>query len=276
MFDRFEIYPVEIDGKLVLYLARFEFPKYDEDFQFPEALLDQEDVVAFIDFLSGWPMENIEMLTMVGELSSRKDKEDGNLESHEGEDDSTPPLPDDFFEGYDEPKIMVNWIYLDSDFAESLADGLEGEPEPEGLHWWVRINLKESDKFPVPGEFFSLGARLMPDRIWGEQKSSPFLFSGNWMDTVFYTSGIITEIQEPTDERPYSLYKVQWRKEEVAVKPSDFAEYQVGDRVAVIKDITAEKQSQLWKDEDMETFDAEKWVIAPINFYGLDQTAQED
>jgi len=283
MFDRFEIYPVQIEDKSMLYLARFEFPKHNENFQFPEALLeqendeeDEEDVAGFIDFLSGWPMGSIEMLMMVGELSSRKDKSDGNLESLTEKGALTPPVPDDFFEGYAERKIMVNWIYLDTDYAESLVDGLKDEPEPEGLHWWVRINITESDRFPVPGEFLALGARLMPDRVWGEQKSSPFLFSGNWLDMVFYTSGIVKEVQDPTEERPYPLYKVQWRKQEVQVKPSDFAEYQVGDRVTIIKDLTGDKPSQLWKDQDMETFDTETWVIAPINFYGLDQTAQED
>jgi hypothetical protein len=49
--------------------------------------------------------------------------------------------------------------------------------------------------------------------------------------------------------------------------PTDFAEYREGDRVAIVKDVSATKQSQLWKDEDQkEAQDA--WRIAPVTFYG--------
>jgi hypothetical protein len=65
---------------------------------------------------------------------------------------------------------------------------------------------------------------------------------------------------------------VQWRKKIMEVNPTDFAEYEVKDRVTILKDVATEKQSQLWKDDDMKTF-GETWMIAPIGFYGLDKEA---
>jgi hypothetical protein len=52
--------------------------------------------------------------------------------------------------------------------------------------------------------------------------------------------------------------------------PSDFAEYRVGDRVTILKDIGTTKTSQLWKDEDMETA-GETWQAVPVTFYGLEE-----
>ena len=84
--------------------------------------------------------------------------------------------------------------------------------------------------------------------------------------------GGVTEVIEPTDEAPYPTYKVQWRKDEVTATPSDFAEYKVGDRVTILKDVATTKQSQLWKDDDMKEF-GENWMIVPITFYGLETQA---
>jgi hypothetical protein len=274
MFDRYKAQPLEIDGEKVLYLQRFEMPIYDQGFQYSEAKLDQPDVVAFADFLSGFPMGNPEMLALVGESSSKKDKDAGQVPVLSSDQDPTPPFPKDLFTGYDEAKTLLNYFYLDSDYAQTMADGLKGEPEPKGLHWWVRFNFKKSDKFPVPGEFLALAPRLMVDKPWGEQKSSPFLFSGNWMDMVFYSTGKVTAIQDPTADTPYPVYSITWRNQQIqAINPSDFAEYQVGDRVAILKDVTTDKKTQLWKDDDMKNF-GQGWMIAPVSFYGLD--AKED
>ncbi|MDI6752784.1 MAG: hypothetical protein QME78_00130 [Thermodesulfobacteriota bacterium] len=267
MFKAFEMYPVNVDGDRVLYLARFEIGKYGEDLQFPEAKIVAGDVLGFVDFLAGFPIECIEMIMMVGEVSSKDDKEAGKLAVYHDEDSPVPPIPDELFEGYEEAKILVNYIYLDSDNAESMADNLEGQPEPEGLHWWVRVNFKGDDKFPYPGEFLALGVRLMPGMVWGEQESSPFLFSGNWMDTLYYSNAMILEVIE---KEGYPAYKVRWRGKEVEAMPTDFAEYKVGDRVSILKEIPSKKQSQLWKDEDMKEFDKEKWAIAPFSFYGVE------
>ena len=114
---------------------------------------------------------------------------------------------------------------------------------------------------------------MMPGEFWGRQKSSPFIYSGNWMDTVYYSGAVVTEVIEPTAEKPYPTYKVQWRKDKVTAKPTDFTEYKVGDRVTILKDVTSDKKTEIWKDRDTDRFpddDRADWRIVPVSFYGLD------
>ena len=134
-------------------------------------------------------------------------------------------------------------------------------------------------KWPIPGEFIGLGVRMLRGLPWGEQKSSPFIYAGNWVDGVFLTSGIIKEIIDPTDTIAYPTYKVAWHNiaDPITLNPSDFAEYKVGDRVTILKDITvAAKTHQSSEDDDVEPdCDKSKWQIVPITFYG-DQGKQEE
>jgi hypothetical protein len=48
---------------------------------------------------------------------------------------------------------------------------------------------------------------------------------------------------------------------------TDFAEYKKGDRVTILKDVATKKDSELWKDEDMEKFDEEVWRVVPLTYY---------
>jgi hypothetical protein len=272
-----EIYPFQDANGDRLFLARFEFPNYGEDMQFSEA-----GEGPFIDFLGGFPIDCIEMLVAIGEISS-KAKEGGDSKVSvqpgriEGAGSPTPPLPQSFFEWPEEDKILLNVTALPEDGVEILADGLGGEPEPQNVHWWLRVQIYKGiggEQFPVPGEFLGLGVRMMPGTYWGDQKSSPFVYSGNWMDTVYYTNALITEIIEPDDSFPFPRYTVQWRKFEIEVYSSDFAEYQIDDRVTILKDVATDKTSQLWKDDDMKEF-GETWMIAPVAFYGLENPEGE-
>ena len=122
----------------------------------------------------------------------------------------------------------------------------------------------------------------MPDVPWGKQKSSPFLYSGNWLDTVYLSGAIIKKVNAPTDAAPYPTYDVQWRKDTIEqVVPSDFSEYLKVDRVCLLKDVETDKTSQLWKDDDMQADNAKtalqggKWVIAPLGFYDIDPEKKE-
>jgi len=291
MAEDLKIYPFQDSDEVNrLFLARFEFVKYGEEFQFPEVFEVSEEPpetpLGFIDFLAGFPIDCVEMLVAIGEFSSKaKEGEDSKVKVFEGNDKVAPPIPkEEFFKWPEEDKILLNLTALvTKDVAKILAKNLEGEPKPITPKWWFRVQLdagteESPKKWPVPGEFLGLGIRMFPGSYWGRQKSSPFIYSGNFMDTVYYTSGLITEITDPTDEILYSTYKVQWRKTEdaedgiVEATPSDFAEYRVGDRVTILKDVGTEKKSQLWKDDDMKEFGGEldNWTIAPISFYGLD------
>jgi len=285
-FDRFKIYPINIDKDRVLFLGRFEIKKYGEESQFSDKGTGGEGVMGFADFLCGFPMECTEMMVLVGEISARAAYKAGKLPVQDGKGQPTSPMPDSFFEGYEDVRTLLTYMYLDTQYAMCWIDGLKGEPEPGGLKWWVRVPFPEKingnpAKFPYPGEFVALGVRLMPDKPWWDQESSPLLFSGNWADTVYLSGAVIKEIQDPTDDRPYPTYTVQWRKNEIKdVRPSDFAEYRVDDRVAVLKDIESDKKTETWKDDDTKgseekAFDKDKWVIVPLMFFGID-TEKED
>ena len=263
------IFPFQdLDKKDRLFLARFEFPQYGEDFQYSEAVFTSGKAVGWIDFLGGFPVDCVEMLVAIGEYSSKTDK----VPVKDGTDKVVAPMPEKFFDWPDKDKVLFNLTALPvKNIGKMLAPNLEGEPKPAKVHFWFRVNLAvDTVKFPVPGEFLGLGVRMMPDKPWGKQKSSPFIYSGNWMDTVFYAGAVIKSIQDPTADTPYATYTVTWRDQDIAkVKPSDFALYKVGDRATILKDVTIEKQSQLWKDSDMKAF-GDTWMIAPITFYGLE------
>ena len=269
MKDKLKIFPFQdLAKKDRLFLARFEFPKYGEDFQYIGAVFASGEVAGWIDFLGGFPVDCVEMLVAIGEYSSKADQ----VSVKEGSDKVAAPMPEKFFAWPDKDKVMFNLTALPTKNAgKMLAPNLEGEPKPAKVHWWFRVNLVDQDKkkWPVPGEFVGLGVRMMPDKPWGKQQSSPFIYSGHWMDTMFYTGAVIKEVIAPTDTVPYSTYTVQWRKVVVTANPSDFTLYKVGDRVTIVKDVATDKKSQLWKDDDMKIFGA-TWMIAPITFYGLE------
>lgn len=270
MFERLNIRPVVVvdEGeKERLFLARFELPKYGASLQFPEAALPMTyKCLGWIDFLSGFHYGCCEMLVVVGEVSTKID----DFPAKDGEDRPVPPVPDELFdEQFQDDKILHNYIWLESDNTEGLVDGVRGEPEPAGPHWFFRVNCIESQKWPYPGEFLGLGNRIFPNLPWTLGKSPgfhPFLFSGMFMDTVFITSAEVMAVK-PVDEG-YVKVKVKWREQELWVYPSDFAEYEIGDRVTICKDVAAPKTSELWKDEDLWAFDEEFWRIVPLTYYG--------
>jgi hypothetical protein len=254
-----------------LFLARYELPKYQEDFQHADGVFLPE-ARGFVDFLAGFPIECVEMLGHMGEYSVKE--EDNEFDVLPG-DSTVPPMPKELFEGIPDERLLLNTCFFEEEEQGENpleTENLSGEPEPSNLHWWVRTNVKDEDKFPVPGEFMGLAVRIMPGKPWGMQKSSPFIYSGNWMDTVYLSSARVTEVLPDKDPKePWAKLRVQWRDQEVEVNPSDFAEYQVDDRVTVLKEVDVDKPSQTWDDEDVKEFDEEKWIAIPLSFYGLEE-----
>ncbi len=266
-FEYFKIYPINIDGQRKLFGARYEFPQLNHEFIYKVFKDESQESQAagLIDFLTGFPLACTEMLVVLGQYSSREEQ----VEAHQAKkDDAVPPFPHDFFEGYEKEKRLLNLLYIDEEGVETLADGLPGEPKEEGLHWWCRVIVAETKKYPIPGEFFALVSRPWVTLPWGDQESTPYMFSGEWMDTVYYTGAVVKEVINDPDQH-YPTYKVQWRKEQVTVNPTDFADYQVGDFVTILKKVPNKKNSQLWRDDDTKEFDEEEWVIAPFMFYGF-------
>lgn len=308
MVDDFKIMPVNVDNDRIMYLARFEIVRYKREFQHPEAVINKKDksqpasneqilgTAAWIDFLSGFPLGVCELLSLVGEITSRPDYQNQLLETQQSDGGPVPVFPQTLFGGYEEAKIALNIIYLDGENYDSLADDLKDEEVVKGLHWWVRANLPNGNdldpsvslKFPYPGEFMCMAVRLMMERFWDSQESSPFLFAGNWLDTVFFSSGFVNTLEEATAEFPWKPVKTQWRINPLLenddglyiLRPTDFSDYQTpdqntdtgyGDRVTLLKDISATKPSELWRDEDMSPpLNTAKTQVVPIMFYGID------
>lgn len=287
MFKDFGIRPVKIEMKHSnepeekIFEARYEVLKYKvkpKSAQYPDAYKSfHGEPDGFIDFLTGFPYEEAEIMAVVYEESSLQALKPWAQKAATGE--VVPPIPASLFEGPPPIDIIHNYTAVPSPNVDHMADNLKGEQEPE-LLWWTRQAIHQYThdlipfKRPIPGEFVALAVRLMPGKYWGEQQTNPFIFSGNWLDTLYYTSAIVEEVLEPNDKRPYHLYKVRWRRKLDdnsdeghlhLARPSGFETYEVGDRVAILKDAATERKSQTWKDD--QEFKPEIWRIAPITFY---------
>jgi hypothetical protein len=99
----------------------------------------------------------------------------------------------------------------------------------------LRYYLRRDAKWPLPGEFIGLLAKPWPTHVWWFQMTSPLLYSGNWFETNYYTSGVITEVLQPLEGSVGLAYKCVVRGVEVCIASSDFCNYLVGDRVAILR-----------------------------------------
>ena len=128
-------------------------------------------------------------------------------------------------------------------FVEYLADDAG---EKVQFHKNLRYWIPKDSKWLWPGEFVALVCRPMPTHCWFFQETSPFIYSGNWAETEFYTSAIVKEVLEPNegeeikdfepeDGEVGKRYRVWVKNEELILKSSDFLEYEVDDRVALLK-----------------------------------------
>ena len=104
-------------------------------------------------------------------------------------------------------------------------------------HAWLRLWLDRDECWPMPGEFVGVLAKPIRPHVWWFQRSSPFLYAGNWFETEHYTSGVVEEVIPPDEAQDEvgSVYKVNVNGESLYVQSSDFLEYSVGERVTVLK-----------------------------------------
>jgi len=133
-------------------------------------------------------------------------------------------------------------------------------------HYWLRRYIGPEEKFPVPGEFLSTLAWPMPYHLWWFQEQSPFAYAGDWYDTQYYSSGIVTEVYPPNGD-PGETYQVAIYGKVVTIVASDFYEYEVGDRVTVLKtsNIGPNEDTFLWSDRPRDPSD--EWMIVPFGFW---------
>lgn len=138
---------------------------------------------------------------------------------------------------------LIQSGYVVPDDERSVVEIAAPHPEiydnvrPKG---WIRIWFRNRDVFPTPGEFVGILCKppAVPPHVWWFQESSPFLYAGCWMETRHLTGGVVTEVVpelERTDGGIGDLYTVKVQGYEVKIETSDFYEYEVGERVGIIK-----------------------------------------
>ena len=281
MLETLKLQPAIIQGdfgpKKCIFACRYELITYkaNGNFQHYEALINRGDpeTLGWMDFVAGLPYGVMEQMVAVWEVAVIKFLK---LWKSMVGGEVTPPFPDQLFSDYAEETKIFSLLWLDSEKVAGFSDNLPGEPELKNLWWW-RINYqmfttdRRPKKYPTPGEFLGLAPRMMPYLPWGWQETSPWLFSGHWLDTVYFSRGRIKDYEEPTDLRPFRLYEVYWRDESggesvFKVRGCAFEEYKKGDWVAILKNVGTKRTSQTWKD-DQEW--QEEWRLAPLSFYEL-------
>jgi len=190
-------------------------------------------------------------------------------------------------------EMMMNKGYLldDETTCELMAEGFSDDPE---FHKWLRYWIKKDNTTIVPGEFIGILCRPWPLHCWWKQETAPFVYAGNWVETEFYTSGIVKEVWEEDeyegeDGEVGNRYKVWVKNEEIVVKPTDFLEYEVDDRVGLLKTCREGKGGSSyggsmtpagpgggttnfsWKELELQNTKSElntEWSIVPVDFFG--------
>lgn len=160
--------------------------------------------------------------------------------------------------------------------VELMSADFEGQESVEP-HRWLRYWLMSEDTWPVPGEFVALLAKSELFHVIWFQETQPLLYSGQYWETEYYTSGIIQEIIEPDDEseEETNIYRVFVRGFEMWLRPSDFFLYEKDDRVAIVKETLELIDNFDWtllenfKNNESSSEDSpdEDWYVAPISFY---------
>lgn len=183
-------------------------------------------------------------------------------------------------------KLMSKGYLIENDIkVELFAEEFGGMDNPP-LHHWLRYWITEDNTEIVPGEFVGLLCRPWPLHCWWFQETSPFLYSGHWVETEFYTSGIVKEVIEPEEGETGNRYRIWVKNEEIIVKSTDFYEYEVDDRVGLLKtwregsgngggnvgpvSDTGDPANFNWQNLTLLNTGAtltETWVIIPAGFY---------
>lgn len=178
---------------------------------------------------------------------------------------------------------LVEEGYLQQPNAEILADEFGGLPSAEP-HSWLRYWIQPSDKFPAPGEFVVLLAKSELYHVWWFQETYPFMYSGNFFETEYYTSGIVKEVHTFNDVGEPTVCKVLFNGVyETYLRSTDYYEYEVDDRVAILKVaqlLNAFSGGEITYNMDWTRLSAPGshdghsfaspeigWRIAPISFY---------
>lgn len=232
------------------------------------------DSVGYLAFPIG-QLGVMEIVSLIGESVTEDDSFSTNAQDAivEGK-EMMPPVHSN--RGHCVGEHLIEGGYLIQDKVEYLADDFENQESIEP-HRWLRYWIHKDDTFPVPGEFVTLLAKSELFHVYWFQETYPFIYSGHFFETEYYTSGIIQEIIEPDDEseEETNIYKIWIRGFEMWLRPTDFYLYELNERVAVVKETLELIDNWDWsliesdKDNDSSSADNpdEDWYIMPISFY---------
>lgn len=167
---------------------------------------------------------------------------------------------------------------LATPFPENVYSSVFGKP-----NFWARFYFREDETCPTPGEFVGILCKplALPPHVWWFQETSPFLYAGNWFETQALTGGVVTAITAEVDRTDGGIgnqYTVKVQGREIKIEASDFLEYEVGDRVGILKVASVTENppstSFCWADQTRiteaevgQSFDHDEYVIIPITFY---------
>jgi len=202
-----------------------------------------------------------------------------------------PPFDFDVRENCGEMMMDKGYVLDDDTTCELMAEGFGDDPPK---HKWLRYWIKRDNTTIIPGEFVGILCRPWPLHCWWKQETAPFVYSGHWLETEFYASGIVKEVLEAgdydgEDGEVGNRYKVWAKNEEITVKSTDFLEYEVDERVGILKTYRdgaggpsyggsmtpsgsgGGTTNFSWKELSLQNTGDElnkQWVIVPVDFYG--------
>jgi hypothetical protein len=235
----------------------------------------EQQVISYLAFPVG-QLGVMEIISLISETMTEKDSFSIDEQEAIAEGlEMMPPIHNN--RGHCIGTHLIEGGYLMQGNVEYPADDFIGQ-ESIAPHQWLRHWIRGDDTWPVPGEFVVMVAKPELYHVWWFQEKYPFLYSGNWFETEFYTSGVVQEIIPPSDgsEELTNIYKVWVKCWELYLRSSDFYEYQVDERVAIVKDVKEYTGNCNWlkikaDGKDNTTSSAatpdSDWRICPISFY---------
>lgn len=239
------------------------------------------DYVGHINFVKG-PQCCMDAFIVAGEVSNRIPWANNNVSN-----ERLTPRPRQFSKGSDhkpdsgEYYIMYGGMFTTEHCELRTVGNAVMSSYP---YTWATVFMHKDNKWPVPGEFIGMCVynTVTPRQYpWFYQGSMPFMFSGHYFETTFYTSAIIYSREDGAVEGDYT-YTIFWRmKKYKGVSSTDWKKYSVGDRVAIIRNVGSnnptystfeliEKYGTKVSTTSEETEDAGVFLgglIAPITFY---------
>jgi len=168
-----------------------------------------------------------------------------------------PPMPASFDETVG-GVLLLTTSQVQGDNAEYKPSNTGSIGEIEDPHVWLQYMLPGDSTDIVPGEFVGIICQPWLPHCWWSQETSPFLYAGHWVETRFYSSGVVTGVLGD------GFYSLVVKNEEIVVKSTDYYGYVVGERVGLLKTLTG---TGLFSNKDMGTAGAD-WRLIPVDFYG--------